>query len=94
MSEAQLKARIAELEAKLLAASTSRIQMKVSESGYVDVYGVVGKGRFPVSLTSKGWGVILDEQAPQIKAFIASNAQLLAAKEQAYQAKRNASAIG
>ena len=92
--ESALKARIAELEAQLAKAATSRIQMKVSESGYVDIYGIVGKGRFPVSLTAAGWGVVLDEQGPAIKAFIASNTALLTAKQAAYLSKRSSVAVG
>lgn len=59
MTEAELKARIAELEAinakqreKLQTRSNTTLTFKVGEKGGVSVYGL---GRFPVSLYYKQW---------------------------------------
>lgn len=53
------------------------ISLKVSEKGAISVYGL---GRLPVTLYRGQMERLLD-QAPIIKAFIATNATLLATKD-------------
>jgi len=73
----QLKARMAELEAKLAAASAPRaITMKVSDKGALSLYGL---GRFPITLYLTQIERILDH-ADAIRAFIATNRALFATK--------------
>lgn len=74
------QARIAELEAqvaRLKAASRGKLTLKVSEKGAVMVLGLQ---RFPVTLYREQWERVI-EAAPQIKAFIEANADLLSTKE-------------
>jgi len=86
-----LKARIAELEAKLAAASTVRpITMKVTApkpdpktgemtgtSGAISIYGL---GRFPITLYRGQWERLI-AAVPQLEAFISANSALLATKD-------------
>jgi len=72
MTEQELKARIAELEAsnsklttKLL--TRTKLSCKVGDKGGVSVYGL---GRFPVTLYAEQWGRLFAYQT-DIKDFIA-----------------------
>ena len=68
---------IAELQAKLAAQSAPKaLTMKVSDKGALSIYGL---GRFPVTLY-RGQMERLLKAAPEIEAFIATNAALLAVK--------------
>src|ERR1700761_1975218 len=58
------------------ASAPKALTMKVSEKGALSVYGL---GRFPVTLYRGQWGRLL-AAAPQIEAFVAANAALLAVK--------------
>lgn len=72
-----LKARLAEMEAKLSAAQKPKaITMKVSDKGALSVYGL---GRWPVTLYRSQWERLL-AASPEIAAFISTNAHLLAVK--------------
>lgn len=72
-----LKAQLAALSAQLAIANTPRkLSLKVSEKGAVSLYGM---GRFPVTLYGTQWERLI-EAAPQIKAFLVTNASLLATK--------------
>jgi len=65
-------------ENERLNAKTQRgVFLKVSEKGGVSLYGL---GRFPVTLYAEQWEKILD-MAPEIRAFIAENADKLKRKE-------------
>lgn len=55
------------------------LSLKVSKSGAVSLYGM---GKWPVTLYRGQWERAL-EYAPQIKAFITANADLLSVKDQA-----------
>jgi hypothetical protein len=76
MSNAQMVARIAELEAKL-AAKQAVIRFKVSEKGAVSVYGL---GRFPVTLYRGQWERLCGS-IDELKAFIKANESKLSVKE-------------
>ena len=72
-----LKAIVAEMQAKLAAASAPKaLTLKVSEKGAISVYGL---GRFPITLY-RGQMERLLAHAPTISAFIATNASLLSTK--------------
>ena len=76
----ELQAELERLRAEneRLKARTQRgIHLKVSEKGAVSLYGL---GRFPVTLYVEQWEKILD-MAPEIRAFIAENADKLKRKE-------------
>jgi len=75
MTQEQLLARIAELEAQVKAKPSGAI--KVSAKGAISVYGL---GRFPVTLYASQWAA-LDAKLPEIKQFILDNTALLASKE-------------
>ena len=71
----ELKARLAELEAKQQ--RTGNISFKVSDEGGVSVYGL---GRFPVTLYHEQWITLLDRgQDP--RDFLAENKGKLKLKE-------------
>jgi hypothetical protein len=72
MSEArnaELLARIAELEARLAGQKPAGLEFKVGEKGGVSVYGL---GRFPVTLYYEQW-IRLLEHADELKAFLEEN---------------------
>ena len=79
MSNKEMVARIAELEAKLAAkkAGQAHVSFKVSAKGAVSVYGL---GRFPVTLYAGQWARLI-EHLEGLKAFIADNQSKLAVKE-------------
>lgn len=79
LSQAELLARVEELEAKLerqRQASQRRISLKVSEKGALSLYGL---GRFPVTLYKSQWLRLLDE-CVVVRQFITDNTELLAEK--------------
>lgn len=68
-----------QLIAALMAAQAQparKLTLKVSEKGAVSLYGM---GRFPVTLYGTQWERLLNE-ADAIRAFLATNASLLATK--------------
>jgi len=71
----ELKARLAELEAKQPRAAV--LSFKVSDKGGVSVYGL---GRFPVTLYYEQWIRLLDK-APELREFLAANKGKLKLKE-------------
>ncbi len=71
----ELKAKLAELEAKKT--RTGTMQFKVSEKGGVSVYGL---GRFPVTLYYEQWVRLLD-QAKELGEFLEENKSKLKLKE-------------
>ena len=79
MSNKEMVARIAELEAKLAAKRNAQahVSFKVSGKGAVSVYGL---GRFPVTLYAGQWARLF-EHLEGLKAFIADNQSKLAVKE-------------
>ena len=67
-----------QLIALLQAASAPKaLSLKVSDKGALSVYGL---GRFPVTLYRGQWERLLAHK-PQLEAFIAANAALLAVKD-------------
>lgn len=75
----ELKAFIKQCAEKAEAAQAQparKLTLKVSEKGAVSLYGM---GRFPVTLYGTQWERLLNE-ADTIKAFLATNASLLATK--------------
>lgn len=75
-----LLAQIAKLQAdnaKLKASRNSKLTLKVSAKGAISVYGM---GKWPITLYSQQWERLLDN-AEDIRAFIAANADLLSVKE-------------
>ncbi len=76
----ELQAEVERLRAEneQLKAKTRRgVYLKVSAKGAVSLYGL---GRFPVTLYVEQWEKILD-MGPEIRAFIAENADKLKRKE-------------
>ena len=77
----QMLALIAKLQAEkaaLVAAANApkKLTMKVSDKGAMSIYGL---GRFPVTLYATQWERLL-ASSDDIKAFLATNASLLATK--------------
>ena len=80
MSETDLKAEIARLQAendRLKGRSERGITLKVSEKGALSVYGL---GRFPVTLYKEQWRRVLG-MAAEIEAYIQENDSKLKTKE-------------
>jgi hypothetical protein len=71
----ELKARLAELEAKQQRGGST--SFKVSDKGGVSVYGL---GRFPVTLYYEQWIRLLDK-AQELRDFLESNKDKLKLKE-------------
>jgi hypothetical protein len=71
----ELKARLAELEARQRTASN--IHFKISDKGAVSVYGL---GRFPVTLYYEQWVRLLDK-AQDLREFLETNKGRLKLKE-------------
>lgn len=74
MSKDELIALIATMQAQ----PVRKLSMKVTEKGGLSIYGL---GRFPVTLYRSQWERLLDDATvTEIKAFMATNAALLAVK--------------
>lgn len=71
----ELKARLAELEAKQQ--RTGGLNFKVSDKGGVSVYGL---GRFPVTLYYEQWIRLLDK-SQELREFLEANKSKLKLKE-------------
>ena len=71
----ELKARLAELEAKQQ--RTGSMSFKVSDKGGLSVYGL---GRFPVTLYYEQWVRLLDK-AQELREFLEENKGKLKLKE-------------
>lgn len=71
----ELKARVAELEAKQQ--RTGGLSFKVSDKGAVSVYGL---GRFPVTLYYEQWVRLLDK-SQELREFLEENKSTLKLKE-------------
>jgi hypothetical protein len=71
----ELKARLAELEAKQQ--QTGGLIFKVSDKGGVSVYGL---GRFPVTLYYEQWIRLLDK-SQELREFLETNKSQLKLKE-------------
>lgn len=71
----ELKARLAELEAKQK--RSSGVYFKVGDKGGVSVYGL---GRFPVTLYYEQWIRLLDK-ADELRQFLEENKSKLKLKE-------------
>lgn len=71
----ELKARLAELEAKQQRGGV--LSFKVSDKGGVSVYGL---GRFPVTLYYEQWVRLLDK-AQELREFIETNKDKLKLKQ-------------
>jgi hypothetical protein len=80
MSEDELKAEIARLQAeneRLKTQRPGRVALKVSGKGGVSLYGL---GRFPVTLYKEQWVKLLD-MADDIRAFLREHDAELKSKE-------------
>jgi hypothetical protein len=84
--------RIAELELLLKASedkiaamskSKGHVQMRVSNSGYVEIYGLPSKGRFSISLSPEGWEVLF-AMVEDVRAFAKTNTETCKERMQAY----------
>lgn len=74
MSQAELIALVTAMQAQ----PARKLSMKVTEKGGLSIYGL---GRFPVTLYRSQWDRLLDASTvTEIKAFIETNASLLAVK--------------
>jgi hypothetical protein len=79
MSEEDLKAEVARLQAeneRLKSQPRRAVSLKVSEKGGVSVYGL---GRFPVTLYKEQWTKLLD-MAEEIRGFLKENDARLKSK--------------
>lgn len=91
MTQQELQARVAYLEAQL--AAKNKTSINLSDAGYVEVYGIPGKGRFSMSCTPDGWDRLFAMQA-DIQGFCKANLALSLAKQQAYRAAKPARNVG
>jgi hypothetical protein len=73
----ELKAKVAELEAKQTRQRSGSLEFRVSEKGAVSVYGM---GRFPVTLYYEQWKRLL-EAAPRLQEFLEENKGKLKLKD-------------
>lgn len=74
LSQAELIALVTAMQAQ----PARKLSMKVTEKGGLSIYGL---GRFPVTLYRSQWERLLDDATvTEIKAFMATNAALLAVK--------------
>lgn len=74
MSQAELIAMVQAMQAQ----PARKLSMKVTEKGGLSVYGL---GRFPITLYRSQWERLLDaDTVTALKAFIETNAKLLAVK--------------
>lgn len=76
LTQAQMLAEIARLQAENSKLKDKGSTLKVSDKGAVSLYGL---GRFPVTLYAGQWERLLG-QAEQIKAYIEANRSRLAVK--------------
>jgi hypothetical protein len=65
----ELKARVAELEAKGTGRRSGELEFRVGEKGGVSVYGL---GRFPVTLYYEQWVRLLDA-GDKLRSFLEEN---------------------
>jgi hypothetical protein len=86
----QLRQKLALLEQENNLLKQTKTTIKLSDAGYIEIFGIKGKGRFSISATAEGWGQLFTMQ-DQIKSFIATNALAIGQKQQAY---KQAKAIG
>lgn len=77
LTQTELLARVAELEAKLERAKYRKLTLKVGKAGGLSVYGL---GRFPITLYRGQWEKLL-ASAEEIKTFIQDNSDMLSVKE-------------
>lgn len=74
--------------AALKAARASKATIQIGDSGYVEVYGIQGKGRFSNSNTADGWAQVF-AMKDTITEFCKANASELAKRQSVYQATRS-----
>lgn len=84
--QAQLEALRAENEALKAQADSPRLNLRVNaKTGYVEVYGIPGKGGYSLSCTPQGWDYLLSEPiANSLRKFVSDNRKLSEAKINAY----------
>ncbi|MBZ5668257.1 MAG: hypothetical protein LAO04_00800 [Acidobacteriia bacterium] len=75
----ELMARIAELEKRVGAKQSGKLEFKVGEKGGVSVYGL---GRFPVTLYYEQWTRLLDAEE-DLRAFLEANKSRLKLRREA-----------
>ncbi|HYA62793.1 MAG TPA: hypothetical protein VED66_06290 [Candidatus Sulfotelmatobacter sp.] len=75
----ELMSRIAELEKRLGAKQSGKLEFKVGDKGGVSVYGL---GRFPVTLYYEQWIKLLDAKE-DLLAFLEANKSRLKLRPQA-----------
>ena len=75
----ELMARIAELEKRLGAKQSGKLEFRVGDKGGVSVYGL---GRFPVTLYYEQWIKLLDAKEDLV-AFLEANKSRLKLRPQA-----------
>jgi len=75
----ELMARIAELEKRLGAKQSGKLEFRVGDKGGVSVYGL---GRFPVTLYYEQWIKLLDAKE-DLLAFLEANKSRLKLRPQA-----------
>lgn len=83
MSSQEMERELARLRAENERLKQSKTKMQVSDSGYVEIYGLPKKGRFSVSLTPEGWDMVF-AMTDDIKSFCKSNAEVIKSRQQSY----------
>ena len=79
LTKDELMARIADLEKRLGAKQSGKLEFKVGDKGGVSVYGL---GRFPVTLYYEQWIKLLDAKEDLV-AFLEGNKSRLKLRPQA-----------
>ena len=79
LTKDELMARIADLEKRLGAKQSGKLEFKVGDKGGVSVYGL---GRFPVTLYYEQWIKLLDAKEDLV-AFLEANKSRLKLRPQA-----------
>lgn len=83
MSNEEMKRELERLRAENDRLRLSKTKIQVSDSGYVEIYGLPKKGRFSVSLTPEGWDQVFGMK-DEITAFCASHAALIKQRQDNY----------
>jgi hypothetical protein len=90
MSENELKRELARLQAenaKLKAEQGSAVRLRMTDSGYIEIHGIPGKGKYSISNTPDGWSKLFELQ-PKITEYVNANRAICDAKLAAYRSTR------
>lgn len=77
--------------AALKSGANNKTNMRVSEAGYVDIFGLPGKGRFAISLTPSGWDKLF-AMTNEIKTYVEANRNTCEARNREFVGAKRANA--